>query len=215
MGLVAAFSVLFVVPTAANPITSYVNPPKVHAATKPQHTSTSGSAGHQVTKPAGADTQPHALPPGRILALGDSVMLDCSRPLRDALNHRVQIDATVGRQIDDTIDELDKLRKHHRLPKTLVIQIGNNGPLWHRDLVNLRHALRGIPDIVFVNVRNATSWQDESNHALAGWLRGWKAAHLADWYGVSTNKMLSDGTHPWPYGCVIYARLIKDTLRST
>jgi hypothetical protein len=27
--------------------------------------------------------------------------------------------------------------------------------------------------------------------------------------------MLSDGTHPWPYGCVIYARLIKNTLRST
>jgi hypothetical protein len=96
-----------------------------------------------------------------------------------------------------------------------VIQIGNNGPLWYHDLVNLRHALRGIPDIVFVNVRNATSWQDESNHALSSWLRGWRAAHLADWYDASTNKMLSDGTHPWPYGCVIYANVIKATLRST
>jgi hypothetical protein len=121
----------------------------------------------------------------------------------------------VGRQIADTIDELNNLRKHHKLPKTLVIQIGNNGPLWYHDLVDLRHALRGIPDIVFVNVRNSTSWQDESNHALTQWLRGWPAAHLADWYGHSTNKMLSDGTHPWPYGCVIYANLIKNTLRST
>jgi len=40
-------------------------------------------------------------------------------------------------------------------------------------------------------------------------------AHLADWYGNSTNKMLSDGTHPWPYACRIYARVIADTLRST
>jgi hypothetical protein len=216
MGLIAAFSVLFVIPRAVNPITSYVNPPKVHAATKPSHTST-GPGPHQVTQHTGhAGKQPlHALPPGRMLALGDSVMLDCQRPLKAALNHRVRVDATVGRQIDDTIDELNKLRKHHRLPKTLVIQIGNNGPLWYHDLVNLRRALRGIPDIIFVNVRNATSWQDESNQALASWLRGWQAAHLADWYANSTNKMLSDGTHPWPYGCVTYARLIKDTLRST
>jgi peptidoglycan/LPS O-acetylase OafA/YrhL len=216
MGLVAAFAILFVVPKAVNPITSYVNPPKVHAATKRSQSRTTTQP-HQVSRQTG-DTgkQPlHALPPGRMLALGDSVMLDCQRPLKAALNHRVRVDATVGRQIDDTIDELDRLRKHHRLPKTLVIQIGNNGPLWYHDLVNLRHALRGTPDIVFVNVRNATSWQDESNHALASWLRGWRAAHLADWYANSTNKMLSDGTHPWPYGCVTYARLIKDTLRST
>ena len=99
--------------------------------------------------------------------------------------------------------------------KSVVIQIGNNGPLWYRDLVRLRHALHGIPRIVVVNVRNDTSWQGESNQALVSWLRGWPAAHLADWYGNSTNKMLSDGTHPWPYACTIYAHVIASTLRST
>jgi len=142
-------------------------------------------------------------------------MLGCTRQLKVALRHRVRIDATVGRQIEDTVQELDRLRHHHKLPKTIVIQVGNNGPLWYRDLVKLREALRGIPDIVFVNVRNATSWQDESNNALGSWLRGWPAAHLADWYGSSTNKMLSDGTHPWPWACNVYARLIAGTLRST
>ena len=39
-------------------------------------------------------------------------------------------------------------------------------------------------------------------------------AHLADWYSESTNKMLSDGTHPWPYACTIYARVIANTLRT-
>jgi peptidoglycan/LPS O-acetylase OafA/YrhL len=214
MGLVAAFAILFVVPRSLNPVTSYVNAPKANAATKPQHTTKPPTGVSQRTGTS-SKQQLHALPAGRMLALGDSVMLDCSRPLRAALDHRVRVDARVGRQIDDTIVELDKLRKHHELPKTLVIQIGNNGPLWYHDLVNLRHALRGIPDIVFVNVRNATSWQDESNHALSSWLRGWRAAHLADWYDASTNKMLSDGTHPWPYGCVIYANVIKATLRST
>jgi hypothetical protein len=141
-------------------------------------------------------------------------MLGCSRELKDALQHRVRIDATVGRQIEDTVNELQALRRHHKLTKTVVLQVGNNGPLWYHDLVRLRHALHGIPDVVVVNVRNTTSWQDESNQALGDWVRGWPAAHLVDWYGNSTSKMMQDGTHPWPYGCTIYARLIADTLRS-
>jgi hypothetical protein len=143
------------------------------------------------------------------------VMLGCSSQLRTALRHRVKVDATVGRQIEDTVDDLQRLRRHHKLTKIVVIQVGNNGPLWYHDLLRLRHALHGIPRIVVVNVRNDTSWQDESNHALVTWLQGWRAAHLADWYGHSTSKMLQDGTHPWPYGCTIYARVIADTLRST
>jgi len=203
--LSAAFAVLFVVPKALNPVSGYVNPQPVRAALPPLPT----------PRPAATKGQKKLGPlPVRMLALGDSVMLDCSSELEVALHHRVRVDATVGRQIDDTIKELDHLRKHHRLPKAIVLQVGNNGPLWFRDLIRLRDALRGIPDIVVVNVRNSTSWQDESNQALVNWVRGWPSAHLADWYGQSTDKMLSDGTHPWPYGCRIYARVIANTLRS-
>jgi peptidoglycan/LPS O-acetylase OafA/YrhL len=213
MSLAAAFAVLFVTPTALNPVTSYVNPPKVRAAVKPPPTSTEPHT-TPASQPNGKKQKLGPLPAGRILALGDSVMLGCTRQLKVALDHRVDIDATVGRQIEDTVQDLDSLRAHHHLPKTIVLQVGNNGPLWYHDLVKLRAALRGIPDIAVVNVRNATSWQDESNGALVNWLRGWRVAHLADWYGHSTNKMLSDGTHPWPYGCNVYARVIADTLRS-
>jgi peptidoglycan/LPS O-acetylase OafA/YrhL len=215
LGLAAALAVLFVTPSALNPVTSYVSPPKVTAAVKPP---THIGAGPPLVSinPGGRRQGPKLspLPAGRMLALGDSVMLGCSRQLRATLDHRVRVDATVGRQINDTIDELQRLRRHHKLPRTIVIQVGNNGPLWYQDLVRLRRALHGIPDVVVVNVRNSTSWQDESNHALAGWLQGWPAAHLADWYGNSTGKMLSDGTHPWPYACTIYAHVIADALRS-
>jgi len=206
LGLVAAFVVLFVTPAPVNPVFSYVNPPKAQATTKPSRAT---------TEPRNRPASQSTLPAGRFLALGDSVMLSCSRQLRIALHHRVRIDATVGRQIDDTIGDLNRDRRKHRLPKTIVLQVGNNGPLWHRDLVRLRHALRGVPDVVVVNVRNATSWERESNQALVSWLHDWPAAHLADWYAGSTNNMLSDGTHPWPYGCTIYARLIANTLRTT
>ena len=214
LGLVAAFAILFVTPASLNPVGGYVSPTKANAGTRHPQPRMRPS-----TQPASQHThrtqKKTPLPPGRILALGDSVMLDCSSQLRTALQHRVRVDATVGRQIEDTVNELQRLRRHHHLTKIVVIQIGNNGPLWYRDLVRLRHALHGIPRIVVVNVRNDTSWQDESNHALADWLRGWPEAHLADWYGHSTETMMQDGTHPWPYGCTIYARLIADTLRST
>jgi peptidoglycan/LPS O-acetylase OafA/YrhL len=213
VGLVAAFAILFVIPRSLNPVSNYVNPGSATAAVK--------------TKPATSDTAPrpamstqpvvvqkHALPAGRMLALGDSVMLGCTRQLKTALQHRIRVDATVGRQILDTVKDLNRLRARHRLPKTIVLQVGNNGPLWYRDLVKLKRALRGVPLVVVVNVRNDTSWQDESNHALGSWLHGWRAAHLADWYGHSSSNMLQDGTHPYPYGCTIYARVIANTLRT-
>jgi len=212
LGLVVAFAVLFVTPASLNPVSAYVSPQTANGAThhKKQHQTTT-VVSHQTTPQS---KKKAALPPGRILALGDSVMLGCSSELKTALEHHVRVDGTVGRQIEDTVNELQNLRRHHKLTKIVVLQVGNNGPLWYRDLVRLRHALHGIPDIVVVNVRNTTSWQDESNHALASWVHGWPAAHLADWYGHSTAKMMQDGTHPWPYGCRIYARLIADTLRS-
>jgi Acyltransferase family len=207
LGLTVAFAVLFVTPHALNPVSSYVSPPKVKAAVRPRHATTQPAEKHKKPLPP--------LPSGRIIALGDSVMLDCKRQLKDALDHRVRVDATVGRQIDDTIDELQRLRRHHKLTETIVIQVGNNGPLWTRDLVRLRHALHGIEHVVVVNVRNSRSWQDESNRAIFSWLQSWPSARLADWYGSSTSKMLSDGTHPWPYGCTIYAHVIANALRST
>ena len=211
LGLVTAFAILFVTPASLNPVSSYVSPPKAKGATHHRQTPTPTVVARQTGHKQ--KTQP-ALPPGRILALGDSVMLGCSAQLKTALHHQVRVDATVGRQIEDTVNELQRLRRHHRLTKTVVLQVGNNGPLLYRDLVRLRHALHGIPDVVVVNVRNTTSWQDESNHALDSWVQGWPPAHLADWYGSSTSKMMQDGTHPWPYGCRIYARVIADALRS-
>ena len=212
LGLVTAFAILFVTPASLNPVSSYVSPPKARGATDHRQTTTTAKVSQQTRHKL---KQQPSLPPGRILALGDSVMLGCSSELKRALHHHVRVDATVGRQIEDTVNELQGLRRHHRLTKIVVLQVGNNGPLWYHDLVRLRHALHGIPDIVVVSVRNSTSWQDQSNHALAKWLQDWPQAHLADWYGSSTSKMLQDGTHPWPYGCTIYARLIADTLRAT
>ena len=93
-----------------------------------RHPSSATGARSRVSHHTGQTQKKASLPPGRILALGDSVMLGCSSELRTALHHHVRVDATVGRQIEDTVNELQRLRRHHHLPKSVVIQVGNNGP---------------------------------------------------------------------------------------
>ncbi|HEY2354782.1 MAG TPA: acyltransferase family protein [Gaiellaceae bacterium] len=207
VALVGAFLLLFVVPSATSAQASSGPPPPPPP--KKHHHPGGG-------KKPGTHPKKHLLPRGHMLALGDSVMLGCASALRPALDYRVRVDAVVGRQINDTITDVQHYRAKHRLPPTVIIQVGNNGPLYYNDLVRLKAALRGVPDIVVVNVRNSTSWQDESNQAITNWLRGWSVAHLADWYGHSTDTMLySDGTHPQPWACKIYARVIATTLRAS
>ncbi len=144
VALVATFAILFVVPRSLNPVSAYVNPTKAHAGTHHKQHDQRRPRSSRPTTPK--HKKKAALPPGRILALGDSVMLGCSSQLKVALDHHVRVDARVGRQIEDTVKELQTLRRHHKLPKIVVIQVGNNGPLWYHDLVRLRHALHGIPD---------------------------------------------------------------------
>jgi peptidoglycan/LPS O-acetylase OafA/YrhL len=206
--LVITFGVLYVAPSATSAQASNgPRPPRNHH-----------PKGHHGTHRPNHPHKPTTgkLPPGRYLAVGDSVMDGCASELQRALRYRVRVDAAVARQIRDVIAEFNRLRhKYGGLPKVVIVQVGNNGPLLYDDLVALRHALRGVPDVIVVNVRNRTSWERESNDAITGWLKGWRQAHLADWYGHSTDKMLSDGTHPWPYACRTYAQVIATTLRQS
>jgi peptidoglycan/LPS O-acetylase OafA/YrhL len=140
--------------------------------------------------------KPPLLPPGRILAVGDSVMLGSAPDLEKRLGHRLTVDAVVGRQAEDTIDRLAQYRAAGQLPKTVVVQIGNNGPVWYSDMQHLRKVLASVPRVVLVNVRLARSWQNEVNNELSQYARTWPQAVIANWFAHSTQAMLTDGVHP-------------------
>ncbi|MGC9220857.1 MAG: acyltransferase family protein [Solirubrobacteraceae bacterium] len=153
-----------------------------------------------------------ALPSGPILALGDSVMLGAAQDLQERLGHRLTVDAVVGRQAQATIQRIGQYRAAGRLPQTVVVQIGNNGPVWYQDMQELRSVLRGVPRVVIVNVRLQRSWQNEVNAELKSYVKTWPQAVLANWYQHSTWAMLTDGVHPsvaarWNYVRVIVAAL--------
>ena len=154
-----------------------------------------------------------SLPSGPILALGDSVMLGCAPVLEQRLGSRLRVDAVVGRQAVDTISRLAEYRAHGDLPPTVIVQIGDNGPVWYSNLQRLRTVLEGVPHVVLVNVRVARSWQGEVDKALSEYVSSWPQAVLADWYSHSNEGLLVDGVHPSVAGRAIYAGVVLEALR--
>jgi peptidoglycan/LPS O-acetylase OafA/YrhL len=152
-----------------------------------------------------------ALPAGQVLAVGASVMLAAEGSLEQLLHARV--DAAVGRQPVDIIDRLEAYRAAGALPRNVVVQIGDNGPVYYADMMRLEQVLRGVRHVVLVNVREPTSWQDEVNAMLTQTVRTWPQATVADWLTASSNPDLTyDGAHPDDAGGVVYANLVARAL---
>jgi hypothetical protein len=161
----------------------------------------------------------HKLPPiprsGPILAVGDSVMLGASRALEATLGPELRVDAVVSRQPEQTIARLFAYRAAGTLPPRVIVHIGDNGPVYYADLVRLRSALAGVPLVVIVNVRVATTWQGEVNSELPQVVSGWHEATIADWYDASAGgAAVGDGTHTTSTGAELFAALIARALHA-
>jgi hypothetical protein len=142
-------------------------------------------------------------------------MLGCAPNLEQRLGHPVIVDAVVGRQAEQTIARLAQYRAAGRLPDTVIIQIGDNGPVWYADMQHLRRVLRSVPRVVLVNVRLARSWQNEVNGELKAYVRNWPQAVIANWYTHSSQAMLTDGVHPSIAARSVYANVVFEALRQT
>jgi hypothetical protein len=146
-----------------------------------------------------------------MLAVGASVMLAAAPQLEQQFN--AHVDAEVGRQADAVLERLQEYRDTVGLPATVVVQIGDNGPLFSSEVAQLRSVLSGVPHVVLVNVREQVSWESQVNQLLQQAVRGWPQAKVADWNSASANPSLTyDGAHPDPAGALVYANVIARTL---
>jgi hypothetical protein len=161
--------------------------------------------------PSRVVSAPRVASTGPALAVGASVMLSA----QTALGRHATVDAAVGRQAKDLIARLASYRAAGRLPDRVVVQIGENGPLYGDDISSLRLALRGVRRVVLVNVRVTRRWNQEVNERLAELAGQWPQARVADWYAASAGPGLlyDDGTHPTPRGRRTYARVVERALR--
>ena len=145
---------------------------------------------------------------GKVLAVGDSVMLGASDALRKALPRGSVIDATVARQFPEAAKAVTR-RLASMKPRVVVLHMGNNGFVPFDGLEALMKRLRGTPRVVLVTVRVPLKWQDSVNDALEYAADHHTNAVLADWHAVSGGSgLLADGVHTTRAGATLYARTI-------
>lgn len=143
---------------------------------------------------------------GRKLAIGDSVMRGAANELR-ARGFRVN--TTVSRQFSDAPGLVRQLRRAGRLPRTVVIHLGNNGIVEPPDC---RRAVRaaGNRRVFLVTVKVPRAYRAPNNRKLRACARR-HGARIIDWYGFSRSHggwFYRDGFHLTPIGQRNYARLI-------
>jgi peptidoglycan/LPS O-acetylase OafA/YrhL len=174
------------------------------------------------TKPGPEPPRPHhqkpdrPLPPAnywpRIVMLGDSVMIGAEEKLAERLGPGFSMDAKVGRQADDFLDIIRKIKRGGHHPAAMVIQWGNNGPLYGEDMEELRAATTNVGQLFLISDHAPVSWQDESNGAIAEAASDWRHTTEIPWAEAAEEGgegLFWDGIHLTPKGAGIYARLVS------
>src|SRR5262249_37510826 len=108
------------------------------------------------------------------------------------------------------LERLEQYRDAGELPPVVVVQTGENGPLYADDIRALHATLRDVPRVVLVTVREPeASWSDDTNAKLREMTTVWPQARIADWHAASADPdLLWDGAHPNEQGAQVYARVV-------
>jgi len=155
--------------------------------------------------------------PPRIVAFGDSVMIGAKDKLAARFGSRFSMSAKVGRQASEFVKLARRLKRHGGQVDALIIQMGNNGPLYSDEMEDLRKATSEVGELFLITDHAPVSWQDESNHALEEADATWPHTTLIDWAPVAAahEDLLWDGIHLTPGGAGVYTRLIVHDVRVT
>jgi peptidoglycan/LPS O-acetylase OafA/YrhL len=158
----------------------------------------------------------HTGKPPRIVAFGDSVMVGAKEKLAAHLGPRFSMNAKVGRQADEFVELARRLKRHGGHIDALIIQMGNNGPLYSDEMEALRKATSEVGELFLITDHAPVSWQGESDHALEEADKTWPHTTLIDWAPVAAahENLLWDGIHLTPGGAGLYTRLIAHAVDS-
>jgi peptidoglycan/LPS O-acetylase OafA/YrhL len=158
----------------------------------------------------GREGSPPSSPP-RVIALGDSVMIGAADKLAARLGPGFSMSAAVGRQAGEFVTIAQRLKREGHHPQALIVQMGNNGPLYSDEMEDLRKATSEVGELFLVDDHAPVSWIGESNHALSEAARDWPHTALIDWgpIAASHENLLWDGIHLTPAGAGLYARLVS------
>jgi peptidoglycan/LPS O-acetylase OafA/YrhL len=151
----------------------------------------------------------------RIVMLGDSVMIGAEEKLAARLGPGFSMDAKVGRQADEFLAIIEAIKRQGHHPAAMVIQWGNNGPLYSEDMTALRKATTNVGQLFLISDHAPVSWQDESNEAIAEASKLWHDTTEIPWAEAAEEggeSLFWDGIHLTPKGAGVYARLVSEVV---
>lgn len=163
----------------------------------------------QATEPPRGRVIPSS-PAPPVTAIGDSVMVDAA-PYLEKLVPGIVVNAHIGRQLTDTEPVIAALKARHQLGKTVIVELGTNGPFTKKELLSLLRSLGPHHAIVLVNTRVPRPWQNVVNSTISAVAASYPHAVLVNWFQASSNKngwFYPDGVHLNPTGAHAYAKLL-------
>ncbi len=169
---------------------------------------------------APATTAPSNLVPGRVSAVGDSVMLGAAQDLANIVNnfygpYHAAIDAAESRQFTTGVDLVQSIKDRGELGDRVVIHLGTNGEIDPSQLDRLLTMLSGAKRVVVLNVHADRVWQAPDNDTLVNTVKKYKNAVLLDWNKAGNENpgwFYNDGIHLNPTGRLAYAEMVVGKL---
>jgi hypothetical protein len=154
-------------------------------------------------------------PPGPIVVsdpvtfIGDSVMLGSQNGLRQRFT-ALQLNAVVARQARDVVQVVSLAAAAGTLSPTVVVQMGNNGPIPDGVLDDLL-AAAGDRRLVLVTVSVPRRWESQVNDSVRQFVAAHPEVKLVDWKDATSREgglTVSDGVHLTSAGISRFSDLI-------
>ncbi|MCA9845973.1 MAG: hypothetical protein KC491_15070, partial [Dehalococcoidia bacterium] len=147
-----------------------------------------------------------------VTAVGDSVMLGAAREMGAAVDG-IDVDAQVSRSLGAAIAILEDRKARGILADTVVLHIGNNGPVTDEQIDRVAEIV-GDRRTIILSLRVPRWWEAENNQVLIRGA-GRYGFEMLDWQAASGERpeiLWTDGIHLRPAGAVFYTELLTEKL---
>jgi len=189
-------------PSAVNALRGSTPPTAAPASAAASH---AGGSTTSTTPPKGS---------GKVLAIGDSVMLGAKEDLVAAIPG-IAVDAVKSRQFGEAVGIVGYYKQLNILPPTIVIHLGTNGVITAGAIDQIM-SLTGNSTVFFLTSRVPRVWETANNALLHTEVPKFKTAHILEWRDYSGCHgdwfVLADGFHLEPSGRQGYTTFIKSAL---
>ena len=149
----------------------------------------------------------------RILAIGDSVMIDIAKSL-STIYPSITIDAKIGRQVSQAVDLIPSYAHFNSSGKAVIIQLGTNGYFTNEQIDTLLDAFSNA-DIYLVNTRVPRPWEEKVNNTLYKKAQEHDNITLVDWHTAAQNHpeyFAPDGVHLKQKGIETLTNLLQQSI---